>query len=61
MSTSPVERRVHKTMRDGIGRFKSKRKRHRGLISKNANESPSRFIKRKLLEDVSPFKAVASD
>ncbi|KAG8472680.1 hypothetical protein CXB51_034614 [Gossypium anomalum] len=40
---------------------KSKQKRHRGSNGKNTDESLVRLIKRKLLENVSPFKAVASD
>ncbi|KAK5811813.1 hypothetical protein PVK06_027186 [Gossypium arboreum] len=61
MSTSPLERRIHKTGRDGLGRFKNKRKRNRGSHGDNTDESPIRVVKRKLLENVSPFKAVASD
>ncbi|PPD68237.1 hypothetical protein GOBAR_DD34886 [Gossypium barbadense] len=48
-------------MRDGIGRFKRKQKRHRGLNGENMDESPARLVKRKLLENASTFKAVASD
>nr|KJB61256.1 hypothetical protein B456_009G348300 [Gossypium raimondii] len=61
MSTSPWEKRSHKAMRDGLGRFKSKRKRHRGLGGENGEESPTKLVKRRLLENVSPFKAVAGD
>ncbi|MBA0752087.1 hypothetical protein Gogos_000956 [Gossypium gossypioides] len=61
MSTSPMERKNHKTMRDGMGRFKSKQKRHSGLNGENMDESPARLVKRRLLENASPFKAVAGD
>ncbi|MFQ6643583.1 hypothetical protein Gotur_018736 [Gossypium turneri] len=61
LSISPIDRRNQKTMRDGMGRFKSKRKRHRGQNGKNLEESPARIVKRRIFENVSPVKAMASD
>ncbi|MBA0732757.1 hypothetical protein Gogos_016825, partial [Gossypium gossypioides] len=48
-------------MRDGMGRFKSKRNRHRGLNSENFDESPTKLVKRRILDIASPFKAAAGD
>ncbi|PPS15817.1 hypothetical protein GOBAR_AA04758 [Gossypium barbadense] len=56
VSTSPFEKRSHKLLRDGIGRFKSKRKRLRGSIGDNIDENPSKTVRRRLMESVSPFK-----
>lgn len=42
-------------------RLKSKRKRHRGSNDENMEESPTRPVKRKLFETVSPFIEVAGD
>lgn len=44
-----------------MGRFKSKLKRQRVLNGRNMDESPVRFIKRRLVENVSAFKEVAGD
>ncbi|PPD99493.1 hypothetical protein GOBAR_DD03472 [Gossypium barbadense] len=43
LSISPMDRRNQKTMRDGMGRFKSKRKRHRGQNGKNLEKSQARI------------------
>ncbi|KAK5812924.1 hypothetical protein PVK06_028368 [Gossypium arboreum] len=59
MATSPMERISHKIMKDGMGRLKSNRKRHKGPNGDNMEESLVRSVKRKLSENVSPFKAVA--
>ncbi|KAK5784104.1 hypothetical protein PVK06_038622 [Gossypium arboreum] len=61
MATYPMERISYKTVRDGMGRLKYKRKRHRGPNSNNMEESPARSVKRKLSENISPSKAVAGD
>ncbi|MBA0840767.1 hypothetical protein Goarm_003317 [Gossypium armourianum] len=61
ISNSPLEKRSHKSMRDGLGRFKSKRKRHRGSNGDNTNESPSKIMRRRLLENVSHCKATAGN
>ncbi|MBA0592183.1 hypothetical protein Gorai_009169, partial [Gossypium raimondii] len=61
ISNSPLERKYHRTMRDGMGRFKSKRKRQRGPNGENMDDSPTRLVKRKLLDSVSPLKEVAGD
>ncbi|MBA0573623.1 hypothetical protein Golob_000889, partial [Gossypium lobatum] len=61
LSTSFLERRSHKTMRDGIRRFKSKWKRHRGLNGKKFDESPAKLVKRKILDIDSPFKVMAGE
>ncbi|KAA3484147.1 expansin-A1-like [Gossypium australe] len=47
-SASPAERRFHKIVRDGMGRFKSKRKRVRGSNGESVDESPAKVAKRKL-------------
>ncbi|MBA0671928.1 hypothetical protein Goklo_024653 [Gossypium klotzschianum] len=59
ISNSPLERKSHRAMRDGMGRFKSKRKRQRGSNGETKDESPARLVKRKLLDFVSPLKAAA--
>ncbi|XP_016669952.1 uncharacterized protein [Gossypium hirsutum] len=61
MSTSPVDRRSHKISRDSMGRFKNKRKRFRGLSGDCTDENPSKAVRRRLLENVSPMKAAAGD
>ncbi|MBA0837807.1 hypothetical protein Goarm_009928, partial [Gossypium armourianum] len=43
ISNSPLERKSYSAMRDGLGRFKSKRKRHRGSNGENTDESPARL------------------
>ncbi|MBA0871235.1 hypothetical protein Goshw_023077 [Gossypium schwendimanii] len=60
VSNSLLEKRSHKSMRDGLGRFKSKRKRHKGSNRDNTNESPSQIMRRRLLENVSHCKEAAS-
>ncbi|MBA0655807.1 hypothetical protein Goklo_008236 [Gossypium klotzschianum] len=59
LSISPMDRRNQKTIRDGMGRFKSKRKRQRGQNGKNLEESPARIVKRRIFENVSSVKEVA--
>ncbi|MBA0599603.1 hypothetical protein Gorai_005814 [Gossypium raimondii] len=61
VSNSALEKRSHKSMCDGLGRFKSKRKRHRGSNGDNTNEIPSKIMRRRLLENVSHCKAAAGD
>ncbi|KAA3485064.1 Zinc finger, CCHC-type [Gossypium australe] len=61
MSTSPVERKFHRTKREGIGHFKSKRKRLRGPNGESVDESPAKLAKRRLLECNSPSNAVVVD
>ncbi|KAH1091316.1 hypothetical protein J1N35_018573 [Gossypium stocksii] len=61
ISTSPLEKRHHKSMRDGMGLFRSKRKRQRGPNGENTNESPSKIARRRFMDNVSPFKAVVGD
>ncbi|KAH1081116.1 hypothetical protein J1N35_020877 [Gossypium stocksii] len=61
ISNSFVEKRIHKYGYDGLGRFRSKRKRQRGLNGFNTEESPSKIANRRLLEKVTPSKAVADD
>ncbi|MBA0692734.1 hypothetical protein Goari_010271, partial [Gossypium aridum] len=61
ISNSPLEEKSHRAMRDGMGRLKSKRKRQRGSNGENTDESLARHVKRKLLDSVSPLKAVAGD
>ncbi|PPR92751.1 hypothetical protein GOBAR_AA27918 [Gossypium barbadense] len=58
VSTSPMDRRSHKISRDSVGRFKNKRKRFRGLSGDCTDESPSKAVRRRLLENASPMKAV---
>ncbi|KAK5792848.1 hypothetical protein PVK06_033974 [Gossypium arboreum] len=48
-------------MRDGLGRFKSKRKRHRGSNGDKIDESLFKIVKRKLLENVSPYKVTTGN
>ncbi|MBA0592181.1 hypothetical protein Gorai_009168, partial [Gossypium raimondii] len=61
ISNSPLEKKYHQAMRDGMGRFKSKRKRQRGPNGENTDDSLARLVKRKLLDSASPLKAVAGD
>lgn len=61
MSTSPVEKMSHKISRDSMGRFKNKRTRFRGLSGDCTDESPSKVVRRRLLENDLPMKAVAGD
>ncbi|MBA0570252.1 hypothetical protein Golob_003931 [Gossypium lobatum] len=61
VSNSPLKKRSHKSMRDELGRFKSKRKRHKGSNRDNTNESSSQIMREGLLENVSHCKAVAGD
>ncbi|MBA0709096.1 hypothetical protein Golax_024162, partial [Gossypium laxum] len=44
-----------------LGRFKSKRKRQRGLNGDHTDESPSKIVMRRLLDNVSPCKVAAGD
>ncbi|MBA0776196.1 hypothetical protein Gotri_011225, partial [Gossypium trilobum] len=46
ISNSHLEKKSHSAMTDGLGRFKSKRKRHRGSNGENTDESPARLVKR---------------
>lgn len=59
--SSPSERRNHKSMRDGMGRFKSERKRQKGPNGDHIDESPAKLVKIRLLDNVSPLKAVAGE
>ncbi|MBA0636311.1 hypothetical protein Godav_029103 [Gossypium davidsonii] len=43
ISNSPLERKSHRAMRDGMGRFKSKRKRQRGSNGETKDESPTKI------------------
>lgn len=61
ISNSPMEKRNHKSIRDGLGCFKRKRKRQWGLNRDHTDESPSKIVGRKLLDNVSPCKVVAGD
>ncbi|XP_040932053.1 uncharacterized protein [Gossypium hirsutum] len=61
ITTSPVEQRINKPIRDSMGRFKHKRKRMRMLNGNSFEESPSKNVKRRLMESVSPVQAVAGD
>ncbi|KAA3472880.1 reverse transcriptase [Gossypium australe] len=58
MSTSPQVKGYHRSIRDGMGRPKSKKKRQRGLNGEDTDESPLKIAKRRLSDSVSPFKAV---
>ncbi|PPS09761.1 hypothetical protein GOBAR_AA10888 [Gossypium barbadense] len=60
ISTSPVEKRSHKLIRDCMGWFKHKRKRMSGPNGNNSEESPCKVVRRRLMESVSPFKVVSS-
>ncbi|KAG8489455.1 hypothetical protein CXB51_017838 [Gossypium anomalum] len=51
ISTSPLEERNHKSMCDGLGCFKSKRKRQRGLNGDNTDKSPSKIMRRRFLDN----------
>ncbi|KAA3463011.1 nucleolin-like [Gossypium australe] len=58
-SAFPAERRFHKIMRDGMGRFKSKRKRVRGSNGESVDDSPAKLAKRRLLDSILLSKAEA--
>ncbi|MBA0628423.1 hypothetical protein Godav_023148 [Gossypium davidsonii] len=47
LSISPMYRRNQKNIGDGMGRFKSKKKRHKGQNGENIEESPARIVKRR--------------
>ncbi|KAK5802547.1 hypothetical protein PVK06_030149 [Gossypium arboreum] len=59
ITTSPVEQRINKPIRDSMGRFKHKRKRMRMLNGNSFEESPYKNVKRGLMESVSPVQAMA--
>ncbi|KAK5811623.1 hypothetical protein PVK06_026974 [Gossypium arboreum] len=59
ISNLPVEKRSHKLNRDNMGCFKQKRKRMMGWNGENHDESLSKSARRRLMENVSPLKAVA--
>ncbi|KAK5833229.1 hypothetical protein PVK06_017047 [Gossypium arboreum] len=59
ISNSPLEKRSNKPMYDGLIRFKNKRKRLRGSNGDNNKKSSLKIARRRLLENVSPGKAVA--
>ncbi|MBA0788525.1 hypothetical protein Gotri_027574 [Gossypium trilobum] len=59
LSVSPQDRRSHKMIRDGMRRFKSKRKRYRGSNDENLDESQAKLVKRRILDNASPLKAAA--
>ncbi|MBA0577208.1 hypothetical protein Golob_025118 [Gossypium lobatum] len=61
LSTSPMENRKYKQLKEGNGKPKSKRKRQKSLQGYFAIESPTRQVKRRLVGSVSPSEAVASD
>lgn len=48
ISTSLLKKRMHKSMRNGMGCFKSKRKRQKGLNGENINESLLKIVRRLL-------------
>ncbi|PPS09300.1 hypothetical protein GOBAR_AA11348 [Gossypium barbadense] len=56
ISTSPVEKRVNKPIRDSLGRFNHKRKRMRMLNGNSVEESLSKTVRRRLMECASPVK-----
>ncbi|KAK5802551.1 hypothetical protein PVK06_030153 [Gossypium arboreum] len=49
---SPREGNGQNISREGLGRLKSRRKRHRGSYGDSSAKSPARVVKRKLLEHV---------
>ncbi|MBA0556227.1 hypothetical protein Golob_026343, partial [Gossypium lobatum] len=57
-SYSPMEKRLTKITRDGMGKMKCKRKRMKGSNGENNEESPTRQVRRKLADSLSPCKAV---
>ncbi|PPD96872.1 hypothetical protein GOBAR_DD06140 [Gossypium barbadense] len=61
ITNSPVEKRTHKPISDSMGRFKQKRKQMRSLYGDNTEESPIKIVKRRLMDGISPVKAVAGD
>ncbi|MBA0585879.1 hypothetical protein Gorai_016640, partial [Gossypium raimondii] len=46
---------------DGEGKMKCKRKRAKGRNRENNEESPTRMVRKKLVDNFSPCKAVAGD
>ncbi|MBA0707726.1 hypothetical protein Golax_019747 [Gossypium laxum] len=60
-SCSPMEKRPTKLAHDGGGKMRCKRKRVKGSNGENNEESPSRLVRRKLAENISPCKTVAGD
>ncbi|PPR85704.1 hypothetical protein GOBAR_AA34990 [Gossypium barbadense] len=60
ITTSPVKQRINKPIRDSMGHFKHNRKRMWMLNGNSFEESPSKNVRRRLMESVSPVKAVAA-
>ncbi|MBA0648872.1 hypothetical protein Goklo_016511 [Gossypium klotzschianum] len=60
-SSSPIEKRTIKIIRDGGGRMRCKRKRIKGGNGENIYESLARLVCRKPVDNLSPWKAVAGD
>ncbi|MFQ6658804.1 hypothetical protein Gotur_027916 [Gossypium turneri] len=58
-SSSPMEKRPTKLSREGCGKMRNKRKRARGSCGELTEESPTRTVRRKLLDGLSPLKAGA--
>ncbi|KAH1107836.1 hypothetical protein J1N35_011604 [Gossypium stocksii] len=60
-STSHMEKRSHKLIRDSMGGFKHKRKRMRAVNGDRVDEGQSKSVKRSLLDCNSPNEVVAGD
>ncbi|MBA0880165.1 hypothetical protein Goshw_014377, partial [Gossypium schwendimanii] len=58
-SRSPMEKCPTKLSREGCRKMRNKRKRARGSCGELTEESPSRTVRRKLLDGLSPLKAGA--
>ncbi|MBA0725626.1 hypothetical protein Golax_022194, partial [Gossypium laxum] len=58
-STSPMEKRIQKLIKDGMGKTKNKRKRQKSSQGDYTDESPVKLVRRRIADTVSPLKAVA--
>ncbi|XP_052483725.1 uncharacterized protein LOC128039295 [Gossypium raimondii] len=61
LSTSPMESRKYKQLKEGNGKSKSKRRRQKCLQGYFWIESPARQVKRRLAGPISPSEAAAGD
>ncbi|MBA0788113.1 hypothetical protein Gotri_028180, partial [Gossypium trilobum] len=60
-SSFQVEKRSLKLCRETCGKLSNKKKRARGSSRELIEDSPSRIVYRKLMDDLSPFKATTGD